>query len=94
MRRLLWGRHARADIDRIAAFYAPIEPGLPERLIDRIEKGPLLLLERPHVGTPIGRGLRKWPVRHTPFLLLYVAIPDAIQIRRVRHAASDWMLLE
>jgi len=36
--------------------------------------------------------VRKWNVRHTPFLLLYVVRGSDIEIRRVRHGAADWLV--
>lgn len=90
MRRLLWGRSARLDIDRIIDFYAQIDPALPNTLVDRIAGAPLILLDTPNIGTPIGGGLRKWPVRQRPFVLLYAVSSSDIQVRRVRHVAEDW----
>lgn len=59
-------------------------------LLDRVEQAPLLLLENPNLGSPFGaHGLRKWPVRRTPFMLIYRATADAIQIRRVVDPRSD-----
>lgn len=91
MRRLIWSHSARRDLYQIAADYGEIDPALPLILLERVEEAPLALLDYPGLGslTP-ERGLRKWPVRKTPFLLFYACVRDVVEIRRVRHAASDW----
>lgn len=91
MRRLIWAHPARRDLYRIAAEFGRIDPELPIILLERIEEAPLALLDYPGLGSLTERrGIRKWPVKKTPFLLFYAARADGIEIRRVVHAASDW----
>jgi len=60
-------------------------------MLTRIEQAPLILLDHPRLGEETRRrGVRKWSVRNTPFILLYVDRPERVEIRRVVHAASDW----
>jgi plasmid stabilization system protein ParE len=87
---LLWGRSARQDLDRIADFYRDIDPDLPMRLMERIERAPLVLLDHPHLGERVYANVRRWRARGTPFLLFYALVGDDVQIRRVRHEAEDW----
>jgi toxin ParE1/3/4 len=90
LKRLIWSKSARRELFAIAAHYDQFDPELPDRLLSRIEKAPLLLLEFPGIGSPTERrGIRKWRVRHTPFLLFYVARGNAIEVIRVRHVRSD-----
>jgi plasmid stabilization system protein ParE len=64
-------------------------------MLMRIEHAPAALLDYPDIGslTP-WRGLRKWQVRRTPFLLFYVNTPERLEIRRVVHERSDWARVE
>ena len=89
--RLRWGTGARTDLFSIAGYYDELEPGLGDRLLQRIEKAPLILCERPRMGAPVGvADLRKWSVRGLPFILLYRILADEVEVARVLHAASDW----
>ena len=89
MSRLIWSRLARQDLYAIAFDELLWDA---DQLIDRIEKAPLILLDFPELGPVAGPdGLRKWHVRHTPFLLLYKDLGSSVEISRVVHASSDWM---
>lgn len=91
MRRLVWSHPARRDLYMIAADYGQIDPDLPLILLERIVEAPLALLNYPDMGSPTGRrGIRKWQVKRTSFVLLYLARGADIEIWRVVHAASDW----
>ncbi len=75
----------------IVEHYRPIDPDLPGQLLGHIRHAPLILLGHPEIGTPTGlRSVRKWPVRGTPFLLFYSAGRERVEIKRVRHAATNW----
>lgn len=68
-----------------------MDPALPVELLLRIEHAPLILLDYPDMGSLTPRkGIRKWHVRRTPFLLFYASTADRIEIRRVVHERSDW----
>lgn len=88
---LIWSQPARRDLFRIAAHYRAVDPELATRMLDRIEAGPLPLLEYPEKGPPTRRrGVRKWVIRGTPFLLFYAVRNERLEIRRVFHHAMDW----
>ena len=90
--RLLWSRPARDDVFAIADYYDAIDPDLAEAILDRIDGAASALLANPHIGRPlVNLDVRKWSVRHTPFLLLYAVRGNDIEIRRVRHGAADWL---
>ena len=94
MKRLIWAGPARRDLFRIAADAGELDRDLPLILLERVEKAPLTLLDYPGMGTPLGSTrLRKWPVRKTPFILIYAERGDTVEVRRVLHAASDWLAL-
>ncbi|MEQ1725002.1 MAG: type II toxin-antitoxin system RelE/ParE family toxin [Sphingopyxis sp.] len=86
--RLIWAGDARRDLLALAIASDYLTPA---ELIERIMTAPAILLAYPALGatTPYGN-LRKWPIRRTPFLLLYEVCPDRIQIMRVVDARSDW----
>ena len=92
MKRLIWAGPARRDLFAIAAEAAEQDADLPHILLERVETAPLALLDYPAMGSPLGTTkLRKWPVRKTPFILIYAQRDDRVEIRRVLHAASDWL---
>lgn len=91
MRRLIWSGPAHRDLYQLAADYGKIDPDLPTLLLERIEEAPLPLLDFPALGSLIGRkGIRKWPIRKTPFVLFYAIRSEVVEIRRVIAVASDW----
>lgn len=91
MRRLLWGRSAQRDVAAILCWYRDIDSGLADRLIDAIEQLPPILLDHPQIGVAAQRPRRrKWLIRGTPFVLLYVVSASAIEVRRVVDARLDW----
>ena len=95
MRQLIWSYPARRDLYRIAAEIREIDPELPLEILMRIEQTPLALLDYPDIGSSTPRrGIRKWHVRKTPFLLFYASTANRLEIRRVVHERSDWMGLE
>jgi plasmid stabilization system protein ParE len=88
---LAWGRSARRDVDQIASHYGRFGAELPELLRRRIEVAPLPLLDNPEIGSPTRRErVRRWPVRRTPFILLYTVVSGEVRIQRVVDARSTW----
>ncbi|MBX9881149.1 MAG: type II toxin-antitoxin system RelE/ParE family toxin [Sphingomonas sp.] len=91
MRQLLWARRARNDLFEIAAHYRELDPDLEFTILERVETAPLILLDFPEIGAPTAwADIRKWRVAATPFLLLYRAGRQRVEIRRVLHYARDW----
>ena len=87
-----WSLQAEADLEEIADYYGQFDPALPDRLIERAYQAPKILCEQPRLGARVDEtGLRKWPVRKTPFLLFYQVLGERIAMVRVVHATSDWM---
>lgn len=89
--RVIWSRDAQDDVFDIVIFYGLDDPALADEFVDRIEAAPVRLIDFPRLGRRLGgRATRKWSVPRTPFILLYVADDDRIEIERVVHVSSDW----
>jgi plasmid stabilization system protein ParE len=88
---IIWSGPAEKDLVKILEYYAIADEQLASRLVAEVLKESLRLPDFPKMGAPIGaRGLRKWHVHGTPFLLLYGVRAGRIEIRRVRHVREDW----
>lgn len=88
---LRWAPRARRDLFDIADYYGDEDPDLADEMLRRIETAPLLLIDHPLAGPPIeDMSLRKWSVRHTPFILFYRVGRTAVEIVRVVHSATHW----
>ncbi|MDB5695879.1 MAG: hypothetical protein JWN21_1422 [Sphingomonas bacterium] len=82
---------AQADLARIALFYGPLDDDFAQRSLREALKAGEFLCEFPQAGpTTRRRGLRKWSVKNTPFLLLYRIVDGEVRITRVAHGAQDW----
>jgi len=90
VKRLIWTRAARADLEAIAEYYAGIEPHVGELLIDRIEQA-AAKLARYDTGRP-GRiaGTREKSVAPARYVIVYETHGEMIFIFRVVHMARDW----
>jgi toxin ParE1/3/4 len=87
----IWSAAAERDLLAILDYYAALDDELASRFADSILSETLRLLDFPRMGAPVGaRGLRKWQVPGTPFLLLYGVGTSRIEFRRVRHVREDW----
>lgn len=88
---LIWSQPARRDLFGIAAHFRAIDPLIAADMLDRIEVEPLSLLAYPQMGSPTRRrGVRKWPVRGTPYILFYAIRGARLEVRRVIHHSMDW----
>ena len=89
--KLIWANSAEADLYSIADYCAQHDPDLPDEMLGRIIAAPLILLDQPRLGVPVELDLRKWAVRHTPFILLYRTDGTSVEVARVIHTASNWL---
>lgn len=89
-------RLADEDIDR--AFQGYLAEGgsqLAVEFVDAYEKAALHLSRFPLSGSPgleqiLGiPGLRKWPLRRFPYLIIYFDLEHAVEIWRVLHGSVD-----
>ena len=91
MKRLVWSRSARRQLEQLNDWYAELNPDLPLEFTIRIETALTRLLDLPHIGSPVPDSTsRKWRVRRTPYLIFYRATREGISILKVRHTRSDW----
>lgn len=90
MSRILWSDTAKADLQGVADYFSQFDPDLPYRLIQRIERTSLILLDHPRLGTRTRRqNVRRWPVRKTPFVLFYRVLGTDIEVVHVSHNRMD-----
>jgi len=86
-----WSGPARQDLARIDDYYRSIDPEFADRSSDAAVEAARFLLANPRAGAPLNQlPFRKWPVRTTPFILIYLVDPVGIHIVRVRHNREDW----
>jgi toxin ParE1/3/4 len=95
---------ANRDVDEAIAWYlnenaAPAALGL----VDALERAYSHIARHPATGSARYAlemnlpGLRSWPLKHYPYLVLYVERADHIDVWRVLHAQRDipaWLLDE
>lgn len=88
--RVRWARVALADLAQAQDRIANDNPAAAGRIAARIHEATLKLREYPLIGR-IGDDpdTREWPVRGTPYLVVYEIRDDGIEILRVWHMRRD-----
>lgn len=93
MKRLVWSKSARADLARIAKYFAARDPGVADSISERIHSAAEKLLRR-DIGRRVGRmaGIREKRVLRTRYILAYAwsEKKDALVILRVIHTSQNW----
>jgi toxin ParE1/3/4 len=89
--RLLWQRHALADIHRAAAFIKQDNPIAAEKTAAAIEVTTRNLMRYPEIGR-VGKqaGTRELVVTGTPYFVVYRISGEDVQILRVLHGRQKW----
>ena len=91
MKRLLWSRTARRELDEINGWFEQSGPDVPLLMTHRVDAALTRLLDFPLIGSPVpDSGSRKLAVRKTPYLVFYRPTRDGIRVLNVRHARSNW----
>ena len=72
-------------MNEAAAFYEARVPGLGDIFLDDIDRAIETVRERPRIGSPIGRRLRKLLLHRFPFSLIYADREDEVLIVAVAH---------
>jgi toxin ParE1/3/4 len=91
MKKIIWTRSAQNDLARIDDFYADFDLEYAAKVGFLAIQSARFLLKNPHVGSFVADSdLRKWRVRKTMYILLYLATDDGIAISRIHHAREDW----
>ncbi|MEQ9123233.1 MAG: type II toxin-antitoxin system RelE/ParE family toxin [Alphaproteobacteria bacterium] len=81
---------ANRDLQDIAGYLNSRNPSAAAVVRDRIERALQLLIAAPKIGRMSERaGLREFPVRDLPYLIVYRVNSDAVEILSVFHGARD-----
>ena len=94
MAAVFFTRQAREDLIDIWLHIAADDPGVADRVLDRLEMAAMNLIENPRMGPArddIRRGLR-YLVSDT-YLILYRIVKDGVEIVRVVHGRRDLFCL-
>jgi len=88
---LRWTHPALADLIEAQSFIARDNPTAAAAVAQRIWDAATKLCDNPSSGRP-GKfpGTREWVVRDTPYLIVYRAKDDAVEILRVWHSRRNW----
>ena len=91
MARLIWTGQALNDLAAIRAYIAEHNPVAAAGVAARIALATARIAEMPLIGRH-GKvaGTREWPVRRTPYLVIYRVAADEVEITTVRHSARRW----
>lgn len=87
---------ALADVGSILDYYlAEAGVEVAGRFLDMFEFAIRQIRQEPGIGSPRlalalrSPALRIWPIKGFPHLILYLDLPDGVQIWRVLHSARD-----
>lgn len=81
---------ANRDLQNIADYIRGENPYAAARVLERIERTFSILLDAPFIGRPSQReGVREFPVRDLPFLVIYRVTSDAVDVLTVFHTSRD-----
>lgn len=88
---LKWSIKALIDFDEAQSYIAHENPVAARRVAERILQGVSLLQANPAIGKPAHLPqTRLWVVPGTPYLIVYRAHADALEILRLWHGRRDW----
>lgn len=91
MLRLEWTTPAADELDAAQTYYHDLNPIAARMLAQRIVEAAHRLRESPQIGRPgLREDTREWVVPRTPYVLVYRATTQTVQILHVWHAAQDW----
>ena len=91
MKRIVWSRTARRELEALNDWLAEQDADLPLILTMRVEVELSRLLDHPQVGTVVpDSSSRQWRMRRTPYLIFFRPTREGIRILKVRHAKFDW----
>ncbi len=95
MKRLVMQRRALRDLTDARAYYQRETPHMVAEFASTIDAELLHLRQHPRTGSPrygfLLRmpGLRSWPVKRFPYVILFLDQGDHIAVLRVLHQAQD-----
>lgn len=89
MTSLWFSRRALADLERFSEFLLEQEPANATSTMEGILNGVEILRRHPHVGRPVGHGLRELVISRgrSGYVALYAfdAVRDEITVHKLRH---------
>lgn len=89
--RLLWSERAEDDVAAIVEYVANDNPRAAVRVGDEIDQQIQRLREFPEMGRRGRvRGTREPIIAGLPYIAVYRALPEVVQIVRVLHGAQQW----
>jgi toxin ParE1/3/4 len=88
---ILWSPTARGDLRHIRRYIAQDNPAAADSTVRRILRSVENLATFPQLGRP-GRlaGSRELVIPQTPFIVVYAAQDQAVEILAVIHGARRW----
>lgn len=86
MRRIVWARAARNDLERIRRFIAKDNPRAAERMVGLLEAAGEALTDFPDRGLLVRGTLRKLTTVR-PYLIFYRVLETGVHILHIRHGA-------
>lgn len=90
LRRVRWRAPALADLRRYHDWLRELERGKPRQTVARIRAAAESLKRLGDIGRPsIEPGVRELSVRNAPYVIVYRADGDTIDILAVYHTAQD-----
>ena len=75
-------------------YYRRIHPNLGRAFVKEVEAAIARICEFPEAHSPIGKGLRRCPVKRFRHAIIYEVIPDSVFIWAVIHTSREpgyWM---
>jgi len=89
--RIRWTVPAARDLEDIKSFLDKRYPQFAEPTVRTIYRRIRSLKTRPNQGRPGHRsGTRELPFTPLPYLVVYAARPEAIEILHIYHGSQDW----
>lgn len=91
MLRLEWTTPAADELEAAQRYYHDLNPTAARMLARRIVEAAGRLRRHPHLGRAgLRAGTREWVVVRTPYVLVYRATAQAVEILHVWHGTQDW----
>jgi toxin ParE1/3/4 len=86
-----WTSDAANDLENIVNYLNREQPSAATSVVDTVIRNIATLTRFPNRGRP-GRvaGTRELVIPNLPYIVVYFATDQAVQLLRVFHAAQDW----
>lgn len=92
MTRIRWTPLAVADLKTISGYIeSQCNLATANRICRQIYDAIQTLRRHPHTGRPgTGQETRELVIAHSPYIVVYRLLPEAVEILRIWHGARDW----